>query len=579
MACDRHWLQYLLQPMFAFADGRHHSATGSAAVLRFSFWSAAVELKTIAKHDRLSFNCAMFSGDQLWVNVSGWKPAKSGEFTQASRSVWLCLFVFLWAATTPGAESHKEDSITELPVVRGRNIPEAKEGLGSWIWTDKTFDRQSCRLWKQFEIPAKAKVVSARMRMTADNGYRLFLNGRELGQGADWRGLTEYDLTELLRPGRHVLAVDAFNDILHAGLILGLEIHLDDGRKLAVQSDATWCVVPEPVRGWEKLERAHPDWPHAVIIPTESVSYWKEPSWPFDYVKVPPLHPVIIPIWQKPVFHIVLVSVSGLAFLGCVALIIRLTIHSKEQQLLNHERARIARDIHDDFGTRLTRLVLEGEVAKSEVSGNSSASERLSRITTGLREALGAMDEVLWAVNPRRDTVKDFVTYICEYAQTFLQPTRIECRLDVEAHLPPLGFDLPLRRSLLLAVKEAINNVAKHSQASTMTLCIHQGESNLVVVVEDNGIGFQTGHTGEGRNGLANIIQRMSDVGGTCRISSQPGKGCRVEFRMPLTRNRPRLPGMFRFRRIKSKVSEADSHSANEKLDPGCPTTIEINPQ
>jgi hypothetical protein len=497
----------------------------------------------------------------------------------ASRSVLFCLFVSLWAATTPGAEPHREDSRTELAVVPGRNIPDAKEGLGSWIWTDKTFDRQSCRLWKQFEIPTKTKVVLARMRMTADNGYRFYLNGRELGQGADWRGLTEYDLTALLQPGRHVLAVDSFNDILQAGLILGLEIHLDDGRKLEVRSDTTWRVVPKPVRGWEKLDRAEPDWPHAVIIATESVSHWNDPNWPFDFVTVPAFHPVIIPIWQRPVFHITLASACGLAFLTCVALIIRLAIHSKEQRLLNHERARIARDIHDDFGTRLTRLVLEGEVAKSELSGNSSANERLSRITNGLREALGAMDEVLWAVNPRRDTVKDFVTFICEHAQTFLQPTRIECRLEVEAHLPPLAFDLPLRRSLLLAVKEAINNVAKHSQASTMTLSIHQEESNLVVIVEDNGVGFQSGQTGAGRNGLANIVQRMSDVGGTCQICSQPGNGCRVEFRMPLTRNHPRIPGMFRFHRNKPKISEADSQSASKNLDPRCPAAMEINRQ
>lgn len=478
-----------------------------------------------------------------------------------SVSGWLVILVLVWARTTSGAGQPADDPTPGLSVVRGQNIPaDAKQGLGAWIWTDKTFDRQSCRLWKEFKIPPKARVISARLRMTADNGYSFYLDGRELGRGADWRGITEYDLTNLLPPGPHVLAVDAFNDYFLAGLILALRIELEGGQQLAITSDPSWRVVPENLRGWEKIRRADPAWPHAVIIPTESVPQWTDQTWPYDYVTVPPFQPVVIPLWQQPGLHIALAVASGLALFACGALLFRLAIHSKEQRLLNLERARIARDIHDDFGTRLTRLVLEGEVAKSELPENTGPRERLARITDGLREALGAMDEVLWAVNPRRDTVKDFVTYLCEYAQTFLQPTRIQCLLEVEPHLPALSFDLPLRRSLLLAVKEAINNVAKHSQATKMSLHIHRQESNLVVIVEDDGVGFETDRPATDRNGLNNMAQRMSEVGGACRISSQPGQGCRVEFRMPLARGTPRLLGLFQFRRAASR--KLDFHSA-----------------
>lgn len=475
---------------------------------------------------------------------------RGGDLSLNSISRWLVVLVWLRAGLAFGAGQPAEDSTPGLSVVRGQNIPaDAKLGLGAWIWTDKTFDRQSCRLWKEFELPPKTKVVSARLRMTADNGYRFYLNGRELGRGADWRGITEYDLTNLLAPGRQVLAVDAFNDYFLAGLILALRIELEGGQSLDIISDPSWRVVPEQVRGWEKVKRADATWPQAVIIPTESVPQWTDPNWPYDYVTVPAFQPVITPFWQRPGFHIALAVASGLTLLVCVALIIRLAMHSKEQRLLNLERARIARDIHDDFGTRLTRLVLEGEVAKSELTGNNGTHERLARITAGLREALGAMDEVLWAVNPRRDTVKDFVTYLCEYAQTFLQPTRIQCLLDVEPHIPPLGFDLPLRRSLLLAVKEAINNVAKHSQATKLSLHIHRQESDLVVIVEDDGVGFESQRPVNDRNGLANMVQRMSEVGGTCEIRSEPGQGCRVKFKMPLARSGPRLSRMFRLRR------------------------------
>jgi nitrate/nitrite-specific signal transduction histidine kinase len=108
--------------------------------------------------------------------------------------------------------------------------------------------------------------------------------------------------------------------------------------------------------------------------------------------------------------------------------------------------------------------------------------------------------------------------------------------LEIESGIPPLNFELPLRRSLLLAVKEAINNVAKHSEASQMSLKIHRNGSKLVVIVEDNGQGFDLNHARRNRNGLENFSQRMSEAGGECRIVTRPGEGCRVEFSITLTR-------------------------------------------
>jgi hypothetical protein len=96
-------------------------------------------------------------------------------------------------------------------------LAEATNHLGLWIWEAKAADKQMCRLWKSFVIPPGASVSRAILRITVDNGYRLFLDGREIGRGSDWRTITEYDLTWLLSPGRHILAVEGFNDRLEAG--------------------------------------------------------------------------------------------------------------------------------------------------------------------------------------------------------------------------------------------------------------------------------------------------------------------------------------------------------------------------
>jgi signal transduction histidine kinase len=298
------------------------------------------------------------------------------------------------------------------------------------------------------------------------------------------------------------------------------------------------------------------------------VPQWGDPHWPWDFVSVPRFYPIIIPFWQTGWFHLLLVSLCGVILPVCVALLLQLTLQVRQHRLLDLERARIARDIHDDFGTRLSRLVLEGEVAQNELAGDADVCARFARISNGLREALGAMDEVLWAVNPRRDTVRDFVTYVCEYAQTFLQPTAIQCLLEVEPDMPALDFDLPLRRSLLLAVKEAINNVAKHSGARKMVLHIYRREPGLVVIVEDDGRGFDPARISGERNGLGNMIQRMNEVGGECRIVSKPREGCRVEFSIPLTRRHSRFGWLTsRPARLASepKVTDAKAPGASNR--------------
>jgi len=98
--------------------------------------------------------------------------------------------------------------------------------------------------------------------------------------------------------------------------------------------------------------------------------------------------------------------------------------------------------------------------------------------------------------------------------------------------------DLPLRRSLLMAIKETLNNTVKHSGATELRLKIERQRQHLMVVVQDNGRGFDPAAIKPGRNGLGNLSRRMRELGGSCQITSQPGKGCRIEFSITLKRPR-----------------------------------------
>jgi signal transduction histidine kinase len=246
------------------------------------------------------------------------------------------------------------------------------------------------------------------------------------------------------------------------------------------------------------------------------------------------LRPVEQEFWQRGWFQAALLSVAVVAVLVCLRLMARLAVQSRAQAMLQRERARIARDIHDELGARLTELVLEGEVAQTELPAGSDARPKLAALCEKARALSGAMDEVVWVVNSGRDTLRDFATFACKHAQRFLDPTPIRCRLDVETDLPEGVFELPVRRNLLLAVKEALNNAAKYSGASELLLRIHRRGQTVLVVVEDNGVGFNQQLADATRNGLSNMAQRMREVGGQCRIASSAGTGCRVEFLVPL---------------------------------------------
>ncbi len=129
-----------------------------------------------------------------------------------------------------------------------------------------------------------------------------------------------------------------------------------------------------------------------------------------------------------------------------------------------------------DIGSRMTQLVLHGEVAQSGLSAGSEMQLQLVQICEEARGLLSTMDEILWAVNPRRDTLRDFAAYVCKYTQEFLAPTKIQCLFEVNSEMAA-AFDLPLRRSLLMAIKETLNNAVKHSAATELRLQIYwQGQ-------------------------------------------------------------------------------------------------------
>jgi signal transduction histidine kinase len=136
-----------------------------------------------------------------------------------------------------------------------------------------------------------------------------------------------------------------------------------------------------------------------------------------------------------------------------------------------------------------------------------------------------ALDEIVWAVNPQNDTLDALVGYLNQYASQFFESTNVRCRLDVPETPPSLILPAAVRHDLFLVVKEALNNVLKHAQASEVSVAITESAGVLEIAIEDNGHGFNAA-TPTGRSpgdGLNNMRGRMAKIGGGFFLASLPG--------------------------------------------------------
>jgi signal transduction histidine kinase/ligand-binding sensor domain-containing protein len=208
----------------------------------------------------------------------------------------------------------------------------------------------------------------------------------------------------------------------------------------------------------------------------------------------------------------------------------------EQQHAVERERLRIAQDLHDDLGTTLTQIDLLGALAARPEMSSADTLQQVGLIQIKSREMVTALDEIVWAVNPRNDSLSALITYLCNFAEDFLGKSSINCRLDIADELPDSPLNSELRHHLFLAFKEALNNVLRHSGATEAWIRFATNDRNAVLVIQDNGRGFDSQTIGlvTRGNGLRNMRQRIGQIGGKYELQSEPGKGTRIAFIIPL---------------------------------------------
>ncbi len=321
-------------------------------------------------------------------------------------------------------------------------------------------------------------------------------------------------------------------------------------QRLECQYTALSFTAPERIRFRYQLAGFDPDWVeadgrrvaeysrlapghyHFRVVACNADGVWNEQGTTLAVTCVPAY-------WQTVWFRLLCIS----AMLGSVGWAVRrwavrrlrqrLAI-LEQQHALEKERTRIARDIHDELGALLTEISLLSDHGRKHRGQPATVDADFGRISSTARTAVQAADGIVWAVNPRNDSLSHLANYMVHFAEDFFRLTSIRCRLDVPALVPSVPVSAHQRHHLLLATKEACNNVVRHSSASEVWVRLTVTEREFSITVEDNGSGFDLEAVPADHDGLLNLRQRLADLGGRVELHSTPGQGTRVRIIVPL---------------------------------------------
>jgi signal transduction histidine kinase len=175
----------------------------------------------------------------------------------------------------------------------------------------------------------------------------------------------------------------------------------------------------------------------------------------------------------------------------------------------------------------------------ARMNGSQNSYEQFGKISASSAELVQKMNEIVWALNIKNDTLQSLLSYINRYAVKFLDDVNIGCQFIQPADIPHYEIDGAVRRNIFLLVKEALNNIVKHSHATNVLIRVDI-DHQLEITIHDNGTGFSSenlsNYTG---NGLATMEKRANDLGAKILIGNQ--EGTTVNLKVPLQKTHTKV--------------------------------------
>jgi two-component sensor histidine kinase len=230
------------------------------------------------------------------------------------------------------------------------------------------------------------------------------------------------------------------------------------------------------------------------------------------------------PFWQTWWFitFVILAVTFFIYFVG--------TMRVKSQLEIEKLKLKIASDLHDNIGAGLTEISILSEVAE-RIEGNSSSivKNELQKISETARHLVDSMSDIVWVVNPQRDSLHDLIVKLKDSYNEFFSTIGISFRVDNIEKSDDIKLPMEYKQNLLLMFKEAINNAIKHSSCKKLTLEASYRNDVIEIILKDDGQGFDFDFVKFG-NGIKNMENRAKKLKGELSWNSEPDKGTTVKF-------------------------------------------------
>ncbi len=295
-----------------------------------------------------------------------------------------------------------------------------------------------------------------------------------------------------------------------------------------VGMDTSWAVIREE----ERITFNHLDpgsYRFEVKARTNGGAWGAVTTVPFT---VPP------PFWATWWFRALAVAAIAALTWALFRLILRRRMKQERDRMereraLMDERMRIAHDLHDDLGSSLALIAMEGELAR--MGDGTDAQAALKRVSDGAREVTDNMRRIVWALGSGQDTLGDLAAYIRSSAAELMERADLELTTEISIASPAAKLSTDQRRHLLLITKELLLNVVKHGQAQRTTMQLAQANGTLRLAITDDGVGFDTSERIGSGTGTTSLFERVKALNGTVDLHSAIGEGTRITIVVPLT--------------------------------------------
>ncbi|MEP7144326.1 MAG: two-component regulator propeller domain-containing protein [Ferruginibacter sp.] len=260
----------------------------------------------------------------------------------------------------------------------------------------------------------------------------------------------------------------------------------------------------------------------------------RKSNWSGEYASVKIT--IIPPVWKRWWFYLIA------AFIVAAAIYVFYRYRISELLKRQAIRNKIAQDLHDSVGSTLSSISVYSQVAKiQQEKGNyEGLKDVVQRISTTSTDMISEMNDIVWAINPRNDSMEKILERMESFARPLLQTKNIVFDFNYDNGLLQVNLTMEQRKNFYLIFKESVNNVLKYSGAGHLEVTIKLSQHNVILIAKDDGVGFDTAHIKAlaakslSGNGLGNMKRRGAEMKGECFIESASGKGAVVKLIFPV---------------------------------------------